>query len=260
MLPTLLGLLARSVSVALSAAERCTTCVGGESIAFPDKAIKIDGLPIGDCATLEGVAWAQDLNTPLCDSIQSVGSLCGCPVAEDACTLCADGSSVVYPDFELLEYPASDYLIGTPDGAFLSCEVLEALLHSKSEDSKFCVGSQYEVYARCGCPEPAPKEDDVFEWQDDAALDVLGEKLEFCTVCVDSEPMGMPDKPLSLGEGVPISTCKDLEGFALFCLLDSQDMPGYSSNINVLRGKNYRSLKCDVESFLFYLLNSHFPS
>lgn len=203
-------------------AGTCSACRGGEPMAWPEKNIIVEGLPIEDCSVLEVVATSSDLGDPLCDTIQDVGTLCGCNVPEGACTLCQDGSKVTNPDAELDDFLAMDYLLGAPEGVLLTCELLEALLHSKEGDSGFCLESQTQVYERCGCPKPQVS-DNIFNRTD------VPEKTDppksFCTVCVDGDPMTLPDKPMHLPDYY-VESCADLNGFAAFYFSDSLECAG----------------------------------
>jgi len=207
----------------LVSAVPCTTCSGEEKITDPEKAINLEGLAIYDCATLDLLTGSQEQDSPLCDAIQSFGTFCGCPIQEDACTLCYDGSRVAFPEVVLEEYPASDYLLGIPEDTLLTCENLEAVLHSKDHRSNLCMNSQDAVYNRCGCPEPDRNDD---EWMHTDIPAETEPPRAFCTVCVDGEPMGMPDKPLSFDDTPDIKTCKDLDDLTTFYWLDSKTCQG----------------------------------
>lgn len=202
--------------------EKCTTCKDGGLSPNPENPINIKGLDINSCALVDLLVGSLDADMPLCETAQSVSTLCGCPIEESACTLCSDGSRVAFPDVELEEYLALDYIRGTPEGALLNCQTLEAYLHSKDANSDICISSQDEVYSRCGCPEPIRSDD---YWETTRVPQNTEPPRQFCTVCVDGEPMGMPDKPLSLGD-VDIHSCKDLDRHASFYWLDSKTCQG----------------------------------
>ena len=130
----------------------CTVCRDGSAVPFPDNILRVEGFPVDRCGDLELLTPFFLQGSELCDDVQSIGSLCGCEIPDNACRLCSDGSSVTNPSLFLPTYLASDFFIGAPEGSVLSCATLEAVLHRYEEDAALCLSVQADVADDCGCP------------------------------------------------------------------------------------------------------------
>lgn len=229
--PNTAVLFCSSMSVAL--AQTCSVCKDGQSVPLPEKGINVEGIPINNCGTLDTTAALLPADSDFCVSIQSIGTLCGCPIPESACSLCHDESSVTNPQLELSNYPSADYIPASPAGVFLTCETMEALLHSHSAEDNLCINIQIDVSASCGCPTPptmSPASDSVALPSASPVSADPGTSIgkELCTPCRDGSPITMPNRTLNLGE-LPIETCADLETFSALLDQESSECSGLQS-------------------------------
>ena len=142
-------------STALSS-DPCTVCIGGENITKPDKKLALPGFEwIDTCRGLATtIPLVLDATSPECPQVQSIGTMCGCPIPEDACLLChGDPNAVLHnPENEVPLFQDS-----FPANIVPTCELVEANLHStvKSEDA-LCTTSQSFLSAYCGCSNHPP--------------------------------------------------------------------------------------------------------
>lgn len=129
--------------------QPCTLCKDGSSTPVPDKIAVIPNLPPASCKQLElAVPFAiPNESSEQCHLAHQLSSLCGCPVPEDACHLCPDGSRVTNQELELPMF--------TPifENAPFTCILMEAYLQSFSNSSDFCPHVQRSAAELCGCPE-----------------------------------------------------------------------------------------------------------
>lgn len=181
-----------STVVALTAApgimaEPCTVCSDGGIMSMPEKRISLPGFEfIETCETLDdfipGVLIAGSTE---CNELQSLGSICGCPVADNPCTLCSDGSPITTPDRVI------DFLDLTSVGAIslaVTCDIYEASIMGKfTSGTQQCDEAQL-VGSYCGCPkldnycEFCPGET-VSEEYKSVELNSLGEIEGITTTC-----------------------------------------------------------------------------
>jgi hypothetical protein len=137
----LIGSLAQDVS--------CKFCPRGE-ITEPNKPVAIPGFEILDtCGVLDkalgNMLAAGDAE---CTQLQDLfGTYCGCPLPENACSLCSDGSPVTdeYREKELT------WLTQTFGGTAPTCGFLEAFMTSYESGDEGCSSLQI-TSAACGCP------------------------------------------------------------------------------------------------------------
>jgi hypothetical protein len=116
----------------VSADATCSICKGGVSF-NKDMSDKLIELPFGTttisltCAALDSTIpfLLPDASNEDCLLIQSLGSLCGCPVEEDACNLCSDGTAILSPN-NTLPFLKEQF------GFIPTCELLEAYLLSQN--------------------------------------------------------------------------------------------------------------------------------
>lgn len=146
-------LLLIAIQAAVAAASPCILCPDGSSTTLPEKIVDIPGVPVVDCATIARLVPVlfQDDTSQECQLVHQLSTLCGCPRDENSCSLCSgdsDGSS------SGVSKPTA--LVGTFSPIFggiaPNCEVVEAYLHSFSEDDAFCGYAQQEAWDTCGCP------------------------------------------------------------------------------------------------------------
>eukprot|EP00540_Astrosyne_radiata_P015554 CAMPEP_0116853922 /NCGR_PEP_ID=MMETSP0418-20121206/18245_1 /TAXON_ID=1158023 /ORGANISM="Astrosyne radiata, Strain 13vi08-1A" /LENGTH=200 /DNA_ID=CAMNT_0004486505 /DNA_START=147 /DNA_END=750 /DNA_ORIENTATION=- len=123
-------------------AQQCTICKDGSAVPFPEKTLDFERIPVDNCGSLETTAGFLRLGTGFCNSIQAIGTLCGCSIPENACTLCRDGESVSNHSLELDGYLASSYILGPPDGVLMTCESMEAMHIGHVQEDSFCAATQ----------------------------------------------------------------------------------------------------------------------
>lgn len=139
-----------TLSRALTAqAEQCDFCPRGD-ITEPDKPVAIPGFEFLDsCGKVDSIV--KDIFTSdaaECIQLQDLlGTYCGCPPPENACTLCPDGSPV--PD----EYLSKElpWLATAFGGTAPTCEFLEAYMTTNESGDEGCTSLQI-TSASCGCP------------------------------------------------------------------------------------------------------------
>ena len=221
----------------------CAVCgeMGPSTYPWPDKAIRVSGVPLDTCGQVESSAALLTEGSAFCDVIQAVGPLCGCPVSPTSCSLCWDGSEVTNPQLELPSYPAEDFLPTSLPGVSLSCEVLDAIFKTRDQQDQQCRRAQADAGELCGCPAfpndtaaseksnntlatntSEPVTDNIFVGDDDDD----GESLQ-CSLCPNGEPPAYPDKPLNV-VGSTSYTCSDWDRFASLAM-NANDCSLFSS-------------------------------
>lgn len=231
------------VPCATVVAQQCSVCQDGAPVPLADKPINVEGIPLDNCGTLDSTAALLTEDSDFCQSIRAIGTLCGCPIPNNACTLCHDGSLVTKPEVELTNYPASDFLFGSPEGVFMSCETMQALLHvESSSESSQCTSLQLELYDTCGCLAPPTKSPSeaappTRERGGGVTPTVAAptpapqrppSSFSPCSVCRDGSPITRPDRQLDLGT-LPVESCADLELFSSLLDVSSTECSGLQS-------------------------------
>ena len=137
----------------------CTVCPGGQPILYPEKAISLGDLPISSCADLDLFAGLLSGDSEDCSGLQALGTLCGCPLLPDACSLCPNGEAAPFKNRRLNWFET--YIVDVPvayqsvSNSF-TCELLEAITASNAadlfgiEDALFCISIQLKS-SICGC-------------------------------------------------------------------------------------------------------------
>jgi hypothetical protein len=177
--------------------DPCNLCGAGASISLPDKPLTISGFEFIDkCSTMDALlpTLLSD-GSPECDMLQSIGSLCGCPIIEGACHLCSDGTPVSFPDAELSIF--SDMVGGL---TIPTCEIVESYLHSYNSTDSLCGASQTFLSKYCGCGQAR-----------------AAEPMDMCSLCRLGGHVSKPEKLVNI-EGLPFRSCQDLEDAALLLL------------------------------------------
>lgn len=219
-----------------SSESPCSLCRRGESIPleYQSKPISVPGFDfIDDCQTLETLTPIFQQNSEECILLQSIGTLCGCPIKENACHLCADGSSVAYGWREMEFLSSMDLFNGiTP-----TCELVEAGLHSYNNTGGDCSNAQLLLDYYCGCGEKPGAQPPVLE------------EHEKCYLCYTTEQVPLPDKKIDI-IGFPFETCGELAEASknLFKIEFFTDAEGLVNNpCHVMR---YLSVHCGCPSFV----------
>ena len=212
--------------------NRCSVCKDGHPVPFPERQLDVEGIPVNDCQTLEITGSFLTEGSDLCNSIQSIGTLCGCSIPPGACKLCK--GALTRPDRELSKYPASDFVFGAPEGVPMTCETIEAWLHSQQDSSTTCSSMRQDLAAECGCPQ-----EDRF--QNEAEAENIDNMVSptsspaptslvplSCTLCPGGGDISLPEKELDLGD-LPVQSCGDLMNFAGLLTSGSGECAGLRS-------------------------------
>ena len=157
----------------------CTLCIDGSDPSLLDKEITRDDVPLPDCAALVGALGLVETDSDNCNAAQSsLGLFCGCPIPKEACTLCADGTSVPPNSHDVLtNFDSGAYIPGAPADTSMTCLAMESYLlvrvnntdpvcqstQALISDSGLCGcgkgGETNETDIKC-CQEPEPSEMD----------------------------------------------------------------------------------------------------
>jgi hypothetical protein len=101
---------------------------------------------IGSCSKVDTfVPLVLTSDDTECQLLQSISTYCGCPRAENSCTMCPDGSPPLYPQREI------PFLKGIIQGVVPTCEIVEAFIASYSNDEVVC-RTIHLMSNYCGCP------------------------------------------------------------------------------------------------------------
>ena len=261
------SVLLETVSSLSTSTTMCSVCKDGSKVPFPDHPINIDGIPVETCGDLELTAGFLAADAHFCESVQAIGTLCGCPIPETACMLCSDGGAVQNPGVVLDSYPASDFLVGSPGGVFMTCEAMEAYLHyhGNPEGDGLCASVQNSAAAVCGCPISSGSDGSSGNGGDDktdateipppatiptqpssptASPAPSNTPFSQCKVCVNGEDIPLPDRELDLGD-LPIDSCSSLASFAALLPDDSFECDGIQS-LGILCGCSRPENSCSV--------------
>ena len=207
--------------------DRCKVCgtLGPDVIPLPRKLLPPGlPLPLTNCFDLDSASLLLESSSDLCRAAQSFGTYCGCDKATNACNLCWDGSPVTRKE-HATNYDASDFLGEIGVGYKLTCEVLEAFLHSDSNSTDVCLRAQTAVGEECGCP-PLPAGNDAGDndtatdstlqpnpgtGADENRNDAASENM--CTLCPNGEPVPFPDKLVVIQRDLTL-TCSEWAAIA----------------------------------------------
>jgi hypothetical protein len=131
----------------------CNLCLDGSTITKPDYFIGITKpLVINTCKDLSDALWPIDSEPVLCGYEQQLSAICGCPIAEDACSICEGSQNITKPQQPL------DGLVDHPL-AFLSandiavtCAFYESYMQVYNTEHSQCLFCQTDDLRRyCGC-------------------------------------------------------------------------------------------------------------
>ena len=209
-------------------AQQCTVCKDGTDVPFPDTPLNVDGIPVNTCGDLQITGALLPSTNEFCGSIQSIGTLCGCPIPESACRLCGDNDGMLEEnnatDRELEGYNASDFLFGAPPGIPMTCGSMQAVLHNEHENSTRCLSLLQSVGETCGCP--ASNSNSSLPPTTSPAPSVT--PIVPCQLCALGGDIQNPNRELTLGD-LPVETCADLNNFAFLLDANSIECTGIQS-------------------------------
>ena len=180
--------------------NECTLCPGGEILppqSGVDTFISIGNEDTVSCEEANTLVTETEKGTEVCNQIQRLSTLCGCPIPENACRLCKNRGYVT----------KTGTVITTPSGERVQCESFEAQLHNFESSSIECTSLDESYADQCGCSE--------------------SEAFIPCTLCGEGEEVPFPDKEITGTEGVGLDfvepTCGALASVALIVRENSQD-------------------------------------
>lgn len=173
---------------------QCSICPNPQdSIALPNASIPV----FGTCGDLDAVVSLFTRDSDTCKLIQSVSSLCGCPVSNTSCFLC-DGN---YDGPNIDSSRPVPYLFNAP-GINITCDIAQAYLHSISSADPTCAVTKSLVGPYCGCPGAA------------SSVGNNGGNGNPCSICQTSNLI-VANRSLDLGLNLSfLQTCGDLENIA----------------------------------------------
>jgi hypothetical protein len=198
---------------------QCTVCKNGAPVPLPQYQFDAT-LPVPNCGVLDLSVGVLSVDSALCNSAQTIETLCGCPMPPDPCTLCQDGTFAPNKT-KTLDLFAADFLVGAPAESKLTCEYLEAILHQQDPLSSMCFDFRLEHSEECGCSAPS------ISGTNDTVVTLepapTAAPLEFCTLCIDGGAISDPSRPIdTTGTGLPLNNCSDLALFSTFLEKESE--------------------------------------
>jgi hypothetical protein len=127
---------------------QCSFCSNGEKVTEHNKVMNITGFPSGleTCGDVEvAVELLLANSSSQCNTLQSLGTYCGCEKRSSACSLCRDGSKVAFPDKHV------EFFKNELGGITPTCSILESYVESYDVSSDQCATFQLGS-SICGCP------------------------------------------------------------------------------------------------------------
>ena len=221
-----------------SVESKCTLCTNGAVMQLPNNVPITDGLLAGQsCAQLDqwiGLLFVE--SSPECQTIQSLGTMCGCPLVRDddnddddddslPCTLCPDRGPVNNPHNPLPVIVDLAIFVETI-GTAPTCAMFQAyLLSSSTSKDGLCLLAHEYMANYCGCND----DNNESTFTEDTELVQPPAQCSICptttTTPIDSSEdhqtiaMMHPNKTLNM-DGFPFQTCQDLQDAAGMLLLE----------------------------------------
>ena len=239
-----------------SVAATCSICgvYGPSRVPFPEKSLPDVAGPLSRCVDLDESSRFVEPGTQICDSLQAMGTFCGCNRPPEACLLCWDGSPVIHKNLTLPGYSASAFVNTFGFDSTLSCELLEAYLHTtRTRNTDQCLDIQIDVGERCGCP-PLPQDmlpihhnstntTDINPGQDNNNSTATPDRdapntpdRRRCTICENGDPPPFPNIPVDVGQERTLS-CAGWDAYA-------QSFEEGSSDCSLIRSGASRICQC----------------
>jgi hypothetical protein len=215
---------------AIVANQTCTICQNGQQPSLPDKFLSLPGLPQLQCGTIDSVLalYVPNATSSTCATVQSLGSLCGCPVRSDSCSLCPDGKPASLTDKEL------PFLSDLFQGFTPTCEILEAYLRSQGQSDSVCYVSQSFISTYCGCN------------VDQHEQNGTGVNSSPCSLCHDGAAFSLPNRSITIPD-FPFKTCAQLSGaLELLVNAESEQCPFLSQAFSSFCGCNMPDNSCTL--------------
>ena len=149
-----------------SALGLCNLCLDGSTITRPDYFIGItDPILLNTCKDIRDALLLFPEDSDLCLSARALSALCGCPVAKNACSICAGSQNITRPQqllASLMDFENEPAM----SGLALTCALVESGMQVYYTGRAECLEQPFDgLHRYCGCP----SED--------------GEESNACTLC-----------------------------------------------------------------------------
>jgi len=144
-----LALLLATFKIALG----CSLCLDGSAITKPDYVIGLtDPIPLSTCKDISDALLFFPEDLDLCLSAKALGSICGCPVAENACSICEGSQNITRPQ-QLLDGLVDFESEPSTFGLALTCALVESGMQVYDTGQAECLEQPFDDLRRyCGCP------------------------------------------------------------------------------------------------------------
>ena len=133
----------------------CNLCSDGSTITKPDYFIGVTTpFVLNTCKDLSNALLFFDEDLPECRAARALSAVCGCPVAENACSICEGSQNITRPQQVL------DGLVNTPAsgialafGIEITCALAESAMQLYDTNQAECLEQPFDDLRRyCGCP------------------------------------------------------------------------------------------------------------
>jgi hypothetical protein len=175
-------------------------CLNGSTITKPDYVIGLtDPIPLNTCKDLSDALVFIGDDSDMCLSARALSALCGCPVADNACSICEGSQNITRPQ-QLLDGLVDFENEQSTSGLALTCALVESRMQVYDTGQAECLEQPFDdLHRYCGCP--SEDEDESNE----------------CTLCPGGEIV--PDQPgvdtfIDIGNEDPMITCEEAKRLA----------------------------------------------
>ena len=129
----------------------CNLCLDGSTITKPDYFIGItDPFAINTCKDLSDALFFFNEDAPECRDARQLSSICGCPVAENVCSICEGLQNIPKPQ-QVLDGLVDIGLV--TNGVTYNCALVESVIHNYATGQAECLELPFDNLRRyCGCP------------------------------------------------------------------------------------------------------------
>ena len=173
---------------------QCSVCTDGIPVteSFSNKMLSVPGFPPLPCGSVDATLalLLPNASSPECELIQSLGPLCGCPVASsvgESCMLCEKHQGELANPFHELPFLADMF-----QGFAPTCEILSAFLQSSNSEEDALCGSSKLFLADYCCESPNIKED-----------------APPCQLCAGDQTLQLPNRTINVTD-FPFTSCQSL--------------------------------------------------
>ena len=151
---------------AFKSALACSLCLDGSAITKPDYVIGLtDPIPLNTCKDLSNALVFIGDDSELCLDARALSALCGCPVADNACSICKGSQNITRPQ-QLLDGLVDFENEQSTFGLAFTCVLAESRMQVYDTGQAECLEQPFDgLHRYCGCP----SED--------------GEESNACTLC-----------------------------------------------------------------------------